>query len=297
MLTRRTAIMTIVAAGTAAGVAPTGTAGAASPLNLRYLPAGPNGFSRAPVLLTGTREAILIDGGFTLSDGRAVADAIKATDKTLTTIYVSQSDPDYYFNLSAITSVFPQARVVAAPATVAAIEATVQKKLEVWGPRLKDNGPKSLADVVIPVAEASNLALEGEVIEIIEATNIANRRYLYVPSIDAVLGGVMIFSGLHVWMGDTATPELRSGWKKELDAIAARKPKLVIPGHLAPGAATDVSAITFTRDYLLAFDTELAKAGNSAALIQAMKKRYPNLGSDVTLDISAKVAMGEMKWG
>ena len=51
------------------------------------------------------------------------------------------------------------------------------------------------------------------------------------------------------------------------------------------------------RDYLLAFEEELAKAKNSAALIAAMIQRYPNAGMGVALQIGAKVATGEMKWG
>jgi hypothetical protein len=33
------------------------------------------------------------------------------------------------------------------------------------------------------------------------------------------------------------------------------------------------------------------------ALIAAMRKRYPNAGLGVALDIGAKVAKGEMQWG
>lgn len=34
-------------------------------LTWQHFPAGPNGFFRAPVLLSGSTEALLIDGGFT----------------------------------------------------------------------------------------------------------------------------------------------------------------------------------------------------------------------------------------
>jgi hypothetical protein len=50
-----------------------------SSLTWKHFPAGPNGFFRAPVLLSGATEALLIDGGFTLSDGKAVANAITAS--------------------------------------------------------------------------------------------------------------------------------------------------------------------------------------------------------------------------
>ncbi len=300
MFTRRT-ILNAAMLTSAAAFAPIGSAGraAAPPLAWQHFPAGPTGFFRAPVLLTGAREAILIDGGFALSDGRAVAEAIRTSGKTLTTIYVSQSDPDYYFSLAPIRAAFPKARIIAAPATVAAIAGNVAKKVETWSPQLKDNGPRSVAEVVMPQAsDIAALELEGRRIEIVDAADgLANRRYLWVPSLEAVVGGVLLFSGLHVWTADTQTVAQRAAWVKTLDALAARKPRIVVPGHMLPTAPTDASAIAYTRDYLLAFEDELARAENSAAVIAAMKTRYPEAGLGVALEIGAKVAKGEMKWG
>lgn len=299
MTTRRDVLKTIAATGVTTTMMGSEAAWAAkSTLSWKHFPAGENGFFRAPVLVSGAKDAILIDAGFTFPDGKAIAEAIKATGKTLTTIYVSQSDPDYYFGLTPIKAAFPAARVIAAPATIEAIKGSVAKKLATWGPQLKENGPQTLADVVIPEAfDGHKLHLEGHDIEIVDANGLANRRYLWVPSLSAIFGGVLVFSGTHVWTADTATAEARGVWAKNLDAMAARKPTTVIPGHLAPGAAIDVSAITFTRGYLVAFEEELAKATNSAELIAAMTKRYPNLGMGIALQIGAKVAKGEMKWG
>lgn len=66
---------------------------------------------------------------------------------------------------------------------------------------------------------------------------------------------------------------------------------------MLPEGATDISAITYTRDYLLAFENELSLAGDSNELIAAMTKRYPEAGMSVALQIGAKVAKGEMSWG
>jgi glyoxylase-like metal-dependent hydrolase (beta-lactamase superfamily II) len=250
------------------------------------------------VLITGASEALLIDGGFTYSDGRAVAEAIKATGKTLTTIYVSQSDPDYYFGLKPIKQVFPRARVIAAAETVAAINGSVDKKIAVWGPQLKENGPQALADVVIPeVSDGKTLTVDGETIEIVDAEGLANRRYLSVPSLNAVFGGVMIFSGVHVWIADAPTREQRAAWLANLERIVAAKPEIVVPGHMTPQAATDLSGVEHTKTYLIAFEEELAKAKDAAALKTAMEARFPGLGMGVALDIGSKVATGEMKWG
>lgn len=297
MMTRRDFVQTAAAAGAAFSLGGAHAQGAA-PLQWQALPAGERGFFRAPVLLSGAKEAILIDGGFSLPDGRAVVEAIKASGKTLTTIYVSQSDPDYYFSLGPVKAAFPSAKVIAASATIAAIKGNVEKKLAVWGPQLKENGPQTLADVVMPEAfDGPGLQLEGHAIEIVAASALENRRYLWVPSLKAVFGGVLVFSGLHVWTADTPTPQARAAWIRNLEAIAARKPAIVVPGHLAAGAALDVSAVTYTRDYLLAFEEEAAKAADSAALIAAMKRRYPSAGLAPALEIGAKVVKGEMKWG
>jgi glyoxylase-like metal-dependent hydrolase (beta-lactamase superfamily II) len=264
----------------------------------KHFPAGEQGFFRAPVLLSGERDALLIDGGFTLEDGRKLAAAIQATGKRLTTVYVSQSDPDYYFSLGPIRSAFPEARIIAAEATVAAINANVQKKLAAWGPKLQDNGPRTLADVVIPaVANEARLVLEDDEIQIVDAQGLPNRRYLWAPSLGAVFGGVLVFSGVHVWTADTSTAEARRAWLENLALLAARKPSVVVAGHATDDAAPDASAIAYTRDYLVAFEAELARAKTSEELIAAMKARYPSAGMGIALDIGAKVAKGEMKWG
>jgi len=289
---------TLAAGATAAFAAADVGHAAGAKLTWKHFPAGSSGFFRAPVLLEGPTEAVLIDGGFSYPDGRALAEAIKATGKKLTTIYVSQSDPDYYFSLKPVREAFPNARVLSASATLAAIKGNVEKKLAVWGPQLKENGPQTLADVVLPEAfDGASLTVDGETIEIVNAEGLVNRRYLFVPSLNAVFGGVMIFSGVHVWTADTPTKEQRAAWVANLDKIAARKPSVVVPGHMAPGAAVDLSTIEHTRKYLLAFDEELAKAADAAALKAAMDARFPNLGMGVALDIGSKVAKGEMKWG
>lgn len=232
---------------TAVGLAaPSLAVQAAQPAALQWthFPADEHGFSRAPVLLSGARDAILVDGGFTLSDGRAVAQAIAATGKTLQAIYISQSDPDYYFGLAPIRDAFPQARILAASETIAAIAANVDKKLAVWGPQLKDNGPQTRADVVFAQPfDESVLMLEGQRIEIVAAQCLANRRYLWVPSLQAIVGGVLVFSDLHVWTADTPSAAARRAWRDNLDAMLARQPQRVVPGHMGPQGVLDAGAL------------------------------------------------------
>ncbi len=300
MQTRRQFMASSAAIGATAVLSSTGlTQAAGGKLTWAHFPAGPNGFFRAPVLLSGPTEAMLIDGGFTYPDGRALVEAIKATGKKLTTIYVSQSDPDFYFSLKPVHEAFPEARVIAATATLEAIKGNVAKKLAVWGPKLGENGPQTMGDIVLPEAfDGRSLSVDGETVEIVDAAEgLPNRRYLFVPSLNAAFGGVMVFSGVHVWTADTQTKEIRAAWVKTLDEIIARKPAVVVPGHLVADAATDLSGVEHTKTYLLAFEEEIEKAADAAALKAAMEAKFPGLGMGIALDIGSKVAKGEMKWG
>jgi len=92
------------------------------------------------------------------------------------------------------------------------------------------------------------------------------------------------------------TPASHAAWLETLARIEQLQPSVVIPGHYAPGSALDTSAARFTADYIRAFDEETAKARNSAELIEAMKARYPKLSGEGSLEMSAKVAKGEMQW-
>jgi len=65
---------------------------------------------------------------------------------------------------------------------------------------------------------------------------------------------------------------------------------------MASNASCDASAIAFTRDYLLAFEEECSKQGDSESLIGAMSRRYPHAEMRIALAIGAKVAKGEMNW-
>jgi len=81
-----------------------------------------------------------------------------------------------------------------------------------------------------------------------------------------------------------------------LKRIELLKPQVVVPGHYLGEPGESLAAVRFTADYIRAFDEETAKAANAAELIAAMKKRYPDLGEESSLELSAKVAKGEMKW-
>ena len=270
------------------------SAHAASTLKMEVYNPGENSiFPVSSEIITGEKEAVLIDAQFQRNDAEKLVEMIKATGKKLTTVYISQSDPDFYFGLDVIRAAFPQAKVIATQATVNQINATKDGKVAFWGPQLKDNAPKF---VTTPEPLKGNeFTLEGHKFEIQGVD--AERTFVWIPSLKAVVGGVLVNGdNMHVWTADTQTPTSRKQWVEALDEITGLKPDVVVPGHFLPGAPKTLESVKFTRQYLLTLEIELPKAKDSAALITAMKKHYPQLKDDSSLELSAKVLKGEMKW-
>ena len=279
------------------GVVPSGAVAQASPvtLSLQVYNADAASFHVNAVLVSGQTDAVLIDTGFTRADAYRIAAMVLDSRKTLKAIYISQADPDFYFGAGVLKTLFPQATLIASAPTVKKIQATLSTKLQVWGPRLGANAP---TDVPIPeVMTGNTINLEGQTLEIRGLDDsLPHRRYVWIPSLRASVGGVNVFAGLHAWTADTQTAPERADWNRKLGSMAALMPTTVVPGHMLPGQKQDASQLAYTQSYLARFETELAKAPNSGALIEAMKSAHPTAGLMVALEIGAKVNKGEMKW-
>ncbi len=276
----------------AMSVMPTSQAGAA-PLELEVFNPGEAAiFPVASVLVKGQRDAILVDAQFSRGEALKLVELIKASGKRLTMIYVSHGDPDFYFGLDVLQDAFPEAKIVATSHTLAAMHKKADAKVAHWGPILKDNAPRR---IVYPTAlEGSTMMLEGQALTI--SGPAPDRGYVWIPSIKAVVGGVVLFNDLHVWVADTQTPESRKTWMATLDGMDALKPTTVVPGHFKPNTALSPASISYTRNYLAQFEAESAKAANSGELINTMQRLYPAAGLQAALQLSAKVIKGELKW-
>lgn len=260
-----------------------------------FMPARPAIFSTPSTLVLGRDEAILIDAQFSAADARQLAERIRASGRKLSIIYISHPRPEYHFGLDTLKTAFPEARVLATPQTVAAIRASKDVDLKAWGPQLGSNAPRQ---VIVPEAlEGDRLKLDRQTIRIIGLDGPdPTRTTVWIPSIRMVTGGALVTAGEHVWMADTRSARSRQHWLEMLVRIRELEPDTVIPGHHAPGSALDLGAVQFTADYVRAFEEEIGRTRNASALADAMKERFPDLQGNGTLDISARVAKGEMAW-
>ncbi|WP_074405609.1 MBL fold metallo-hydrolase [Aquimarina megaterium] len=265
--------------------------------NLEYkvYRADENSFHIASVIIYGEKDAVLIDAQFTLSDAHNVVAEILKSGKNLTTIYISHGDPDYYFGLEVFKNSFPDVTIYTSKHTLSHIKKTYEKKLQIWGPKLGNNGTKK---VVFPeILKGNTIDLERHSIEVKGLNgSTPERAFVWIPSLKAIVGGVNVYDNLHLWIADASTTEKRVAWLSVLEEMERLNPEIVVSAHALDNSNLNRSAITYSKNYLIAYQKEEVKSKNSEELIAAIQKLYPNAGLGIALQLGAKVVKGEMKW-
>ncbi|CAI1130152.1 Arsenate reductase and related proteins, glutaredoxin family [Serratia rubidaea] len=283
---------------TLTGVAAVSTyASAADALTMEvYNPGESSVFPVSSEIISGQHEVALIDAQFQRNDAQQLVEKIKATGKKLTTVYISHSDPDFYFGLDVIKAAFPDAKIIATPGTIKEINATKDGKVAYWGPILKENAP---TQVIVPQPlTGDSFTIDGQQVEVKGLNGpTPARTYVWIPALKAVVGGVAVAgNNIHPWIADNQSAESRAHWQQTLASIQTLQPQRVVPGHYLPGAAQTLESVTFTQNYLKVLEAELPQAKDAKQLVTAMEKHYPTLKDVSSLELSAKVLKGEMKW-
>ncbi|XP_065220382.1 uncharacterized protein LOC135845621 isoform X1 [Planococcus citri] len=264
-------------------------------LNIQvYNPQNEGIFPVASSFISNQHDAILFDAQFSTIDGEKVLQMIKTSNKTLKQIIITCGDPDMYFGLEPIVEAYPNISIVATPRVVNRINQTKDYKLSIWGPKLKEGTPKK---IYLPVASnETKFTLGHQTFEIKSGDKYS--AYVWIESYKTIFGGTGLFWGIHAFSADTQTVESRADWRQVLKEMIALKPKRVIPGHYLGEVPAGDESIKFSLKYLEEFEKVLKKNNykNSTAVIADMKELYPNLGSEISLELSAKVNTGEMKF-
>jgi len=260
-----------------------------------FNPGAKSTFNVASTLITGSKNAVLVDAQFQKNDAEQVVEMIKKSKKNLEYIFISHSDPDYYFGLETLKKNFPNTKIIATAQTAYLIDASKNEKLAVWKDVLKENAPQEL---ITPTAYTDDkIILDGQEIDIKKDVDDPAHTYLWVPSSKAILGGVYLSEGGHLWLADTQDKQSFEKWIKQLDKMKALNPTKVIPSHYSDEKkALLPTIIDFDKKYIQDFVNASANSTNSAELAASVKKIYPGLPGESTLEMSAKVNKNEMKW-
>ena len=152
---------------------------------------GQVGYDVNSTMIIGERDLVVIDPQFSLSEAHKLAADILETKKRLTTIYSTHAHPDHLFGLAVLKQVFPEAKIVALPATVNAAKTAWPARQKFWFPVYGNNIPGP--DPVLPEELSTPaLMLEGEEFPItggVQGADGPGNSFVYVPSLKAVITG------------------------------------------------------------------------------------------------------------
>jgi glyoxylase-like metal-dependent hydrolase (beta-lactamase superfamily II) len=255
-----------------------------------------SGFEVASLIVTGKTDAVLIDAQWTLSNAHRVIAEILETGKYLKTIYITHAHPDHYFGLGTIAEAFPKARLIALPAVARTINNQFFGKIEHWenviGPL---NVCRKTAD--IESLKGNHFELEGKRIEIIPEVmgDLKHNTVVWIPAIKTLYGSDVLFNQAHPFTCEV-TAEERKQWIRDIERLEKLGAEVIIPGHQKPGMPFDSSSFSFTKDYLVATDEELANTKDVAGFYYAMVKRFPEANLFISNEMNSQVFKGGMNW-
>src|SRR5678809_264900 len=151
--------------------------------------AGFNGYDVNSTMISGEKDMLVIDPQFSLSEAHKLAAEILESKKHLAVIYCTHPHPDHLFGLAVLKQAFPEAKIVALPATVTAAKTGWPARQKFWVATYGNNIPGP--EPVLPEELATPvLSLEGENFPITGGVQGADGRgdsFVWVPSLEAVM--------------------------------------------------------------------------------------------------------------
>jgi len=229
-------------------------------------------------LISGERDAVLVDTPITVEQSRALADRVVASGKNLTTIYATHGHGDHFFGAGIILERFPGAHFVARPEVIGIMrqQASPESLETFWNPRFPGQIASQLA-----IAEA----LTGNVIDLeghdlvsvpLGFTDTASTTCLHVPSIGLIVAGDAAYNGDHLHLSESPDQQKRQEWIAALDKMESLQPRAVVAGHKRVGNDDSPRIIGETRKYIHDFERLAMQATTARELYDEMLKLYPD---------------------
>ncbi len=272
-----------------ASLAVAATAFAAGPLKVDVFTAGPDGFLVTSTLVSGEKDAILIDAQFTLSEAHRLAAKVLESRKNLKAIFITHAHPDHFFGLEVLKAQFPNAEIITSPAALEELKVLAPAKLAYWKPLI---GANLTSAPVVPKAFAGDhLELDGERLELIAlpAGESEAATVVWIPSIKTAIVGDLSYNDVHVWLAD-ANAARREAWLKSLAKVKALGPAVVVSGHEVADAKRTAAVLDETAAYIKDFNGVLSTAKTADEVEKKMTAKHGKRQLAVILNIAAKAA-------
>ncbi len=232
-------------------------------------------------LISGKRDAVLVDTPITVEQARALANWVVASGKNLTTIYATHGHGDHFFGTNTVLERFPGARFVALPDVIKIMrqQASAESLATFWNPRF----PGQISSQLAIAEELAGNVIELEGHDLVSVplgfTDTASTTCLHVSSVGLILAGDAAYNGVHLHLSESSDSQKRQEWIAALDKMESLKPRAVIAGHKRVGNDDSPKILGETRKYIRDFERLAMQTTTARELYDQMLKLYPDWGN------------------
>ncbi len=262
------------------------------------IPGGPGWDDSAPatwpastsILLSGDRDAVLVDALLTTSEGERLAAWVRDTGKRPQAIFVTHGHFDHFFGAGPVLDAFPDAQLMSCDQQVIdqARGQTTPEAMARWNSWFAGQLSPSPAVPVLTGSQQFDLEGHPVLLRTIGAADGVLATIVHVPDLQAICSGDIAYNNIHMWLWNS-TPDSRQAWLASLDAVATLRPSTIITGHKDPDAPDDDATriLDQSRRYIEDFDQTVATSSTPREVIDGMLGKYPTHGNRYTLFAAA----------
>jgi glyoxylase-like metal-dependent hydrolase (beta-lactamase superfamily II) len=228
-------------------------------------------------LITGSRDAVLVDPPLTTAQAGDVGDWIEASGLVLSGIYITHGHGDHWFGAIPLLQRYPDAVVYATAGTARhmAAQNSPQFRAAFWDKVFPGELPTG--DVEVRIVDEGGFELEGERLLPVEVghTDTDATTMLHVPTTGLLVAGDVVYNGVHLYLTESGGVSGIDQWLAALDIAAGLRPATVIAGHKNPDAPDDPSQLDATRRYLTDARRLLETSTSAAQFYTGMLALHP----------------------